>query len=112
MKKLMLLLMMATGFSALNAQSNADAKVAEFNKLVTAFTSGKAVETELMKAYNEINCMLTKEQARQIDPTFDSKRKTSCGGTNYPASKNVSDTAFKSYVVHVEKYRTYKASNK
>ncbi|MFN6039477.1 MAG: hypothetical protein ACK452_13490 [Bacteroidota bacterium] len=112
MKKLVFILMAFAGTMMLNAQTsrpNSDAKIGEFTKLVTSYTSGQRVDkARLASVYNEVNCMLTETQADALAIDLANTREETCGSSEFPSSQSVTDASFKKYAEQVKKYLEYK----
>ena len=98
----------------LNAQisrpsGNTDGKVAEFTKMVTAYTSGQRVDkTKLTNLYNEINCTLIENQSEALAIGLENTREEICGSSVFPTSQTLNDVTFKKYAEQVSKYLEYK----
>lgn len=114
MKKIILTAMIAIGALTMNAQtrtgvaSGTTNKIAEFNKLVTVYTSGQRVDQNKLKSlYNEINCTLIESQAEALNVGIAETREDVCGSSEFPRTQSVSDDNFKRYAEIVKKYLEY-----
>ena len=112
MKKLVLIFAFAVGTLTVTAQNSRPAsssKIAEFNKLVSVYTTGQRVDVnKLNSLYNEINCTLIDVQAEAIDANIATNREDICGSSEFPRTQLVSDADFKKYAEIVAKYLAYK----
>lgn len=114
MKKIILTAMIALGALTMNAQTRSGTssgttnKIAEFNKLVTVYTSGQRVDkAKLQSLYNEINCTLTEPQSEALNIDLATTREDICGSSEFPKTQTVSDDNFKKYAEIVKKYLDY-----
>jgi len=86
-------------------KSNINPKVLEYSKMVDEYKKTGQLTTKMSNLANEINCMLTQEQAKSVLPFFvqNNMRGFSCGSNEYPAKAILNNESVNKYKAAIKR---------